>query len=207
MNKLTKLYLIVPFLILSPMSVTAKTGWWATPDGKNHTLYPKKLKQYTDTTKRNKERINELTKDIKSRNLKGERGERGEDGRNGKNGDVGADGARGHSGVRGKQGRTGSKGAKGDVGSKGLTGDSFYANNYGNMNLLSVMAVGNAVSNMPAPTSNGFFTSVGFSDLGGEHASAIGIHYVDDVLSYKATYGHGGHERSIGFGIGIGFQL
>jgi hypothetical protein len=71
------------------------------------------------------------------------------------------------------------------------------------MNLLSVIAVSGAISNMPTPTSNGFFTSVGFSNLGGEQASAIGIHYVDDVLSYKATYGHGGHEQSIGFGIGI----
>jgi len=196
MNKLTKLYLIAPVLLLSPMSVTASTGYWVTPDGKDHTLYPKKLKQYTDATKKHEDAIDALVKDIKSRKFKGDQGIPGQ---------KGNEGMEGKPGERGRQGRAGIKGDKGDDGQRGPAGGSFYADTYGNLNMLSIIAVGDAISNMPAPTSNGFFTSAGFSSLDGQNAGAIGLYFGDDNVNYKMTYGRSGREQSVGVGIGYHF--
>lgn len=181
MNKLTKLHLIIPALFLLPMSAMA-TGYYTTTDGKDHMLDAEKMKQ---DIKNNKDGLAKAAKGLKAKGAKGEKG------------------MRGYTGAMGSTGAKGDKGMKGDTGARGLAGDSFYAGNYGDLDLLSVMAIGDAIANMPAPTSNGFFVSAGFSDLGGENANAVGIYYVDDVLSYKVTYGHSGHERSIGLGIGV----
>ena len=208
MNKLTKLYLIVLALTILPMDAMAKKGWFMTESGEDETLYVSKIKK---TVSNNNKRIAEITKRMEEGEFQGGRGIKGEKGDNGDRGDKGLSGGRGDRGVKGEpgdrgyQGAKGAKGDKGDTGLRGSDGDSFYTDNYGNLNMLSVIAVGNAVSNMPAPTSNGFFTSAGFSGLGGENASAIGLHYTDDTVSYKVTYGRSGHEQSVG--LGIGFQL
>lgn len=192
MNKLTKLYLITPVLLLLPMSVMA-TGYWTTPDGKDHRFDGGTIKSIDE----NREKIRKLTEEIRTKNNKGIKGDKGD------KGDEGGGGMDGEPGKKGDQGKRGYRGDKGDRGAIGLDGDSLYADTYGSLDLLSVMAMGDAISNMPAPTSNGFFTSAGFSDLGGKNAGAIGLYYVDDIISYKVTYGHSGHERSFGFGIGV----
>jgi hypothetical protein len=205
MNKLTKLYLIAPALIFLPMNAIAGTGWWTTPDGEDHVFDACKMKKYIH---KSQEDILELAGEIKKAGIKGDIGKQGEQGRRG---EKGWQGERGHTGMegtpgeRGRQGNKGAKGAKGDTGLRGSDGDSFYNKTYGTRNLLSVMAIGHAVSNMPAPASNGFFTSAGFGSSGGQNAGAIGFYYVDKATSYKITYGRSGHEQSAGVGVGYHF--
>ena len=196
MNKLTKLYLIAPALIFLPMSAMAGTGWYETPDGKNFVLDAGAMSE--DILKNQKD-ILELTGKIKEKGTKGDEGQRG------KKGGQGEKGVQGDRGWAGKQGTKGDKGDTGLRGLRGLDGDSLYSETYGNRNLFSVMAIGHAVSNMPAPTSNGFFMSTGFGSSGGQNAGAIGLYYADDAVSYKVTYGRSGHEQNVGAGIGYHF--
>ena len=196
MNKTTKIYMVIPVLLVSSMNAMAaaeaKVGWWKTSDGKDHILDSGKFDQYIATIKRNEQTIQYIGKKITEGSF------------NGEDGKLGEKGARGAPGLEGKRGKPGLKGDKGDPGeSETMTLEYVY--NQFRHNSLGMMAVGDAVSNMPSPTSDGYFISSGFSGLGGENAAAVGIYYVDDIVSYKVTYGRSGHEQKVG--VGIGFRL
>jgi len=106
---------------------------------------------------------------------------------------------------KGDKGDKGDRGVKGPEGMMGSNGESFYAGHYNDLDMIAVIAVGGAISNVPSPTSDGLFIGAGASGLGGVNAGAIGVHYVDDDLVYKVTVGYSRNEQRVG--VGIGYRL
>jgi len=176
MNKSTTLCLSVLGLSLLTVDAMADKGWYTTLTEENVELDADKI---ISDIENNAALLVELNRELIEKSATGDKGDEGD------------------------KGEKGDKGMKGDTGARGLAGEHFYAGNYNSLNVISMIAVSNAVANVPDPVSNGFFIGAGFSDLGGKSANAVGIHYVDDAFTYKVTYGHSHHERSIGLGIGI----